>query len=140
MTVDTRRPPDTVRAEVMMSRLQEIRAAGASTVTVDGGLPGSDLRLLVSGSNRVAANLGLDRAEATVSGSSRLELSGTAKALSVQGSGASRLELADLRLQTLDITLSGASRQRPGAADHRRPGVRGLFADQPPSVPTPWLL
>jgi hypothetical protein len=69
------------------------------------------LRLLVSGSSRVAAaDLTVDRAEATVSGSSRLELTGTANALSAQGSGASNLELADLHLQNLDIKLSGASR------------------------------
>ena len=99
----------TLRAEVTMARLEEIRAAGASTVTVASKLPDSGLRLLVSGSSRIGADLALDRAEATVSGSSRLELTGTANALSAQGSGASRLELADLHLHDLDIQLSGAS-------------------------------
>jgi Putative auto-transporter adhesin, head GIN domain len=99
----------TLRAEVTISRLEEIRAAGASTVTVASKLPDSGLRLLVSGSSRVGADLALDRAEATVSGSSRPELTGTANALSAQGSGASNLELADLHLQNLDIKLSGAS-------------------------------
>ena len=100
----------TLRAEVTMTRLEELRSAGASTVTVANKLPGARLRLLVSGSSRVAADLAVDRAEATVSGSSRLELTGTANALSAQGSGASNLELADLHLQNLDIKLSGASR------------------------------
>jgi hypothetical protein len=100
----------TLRAEVTMSRLEELRAAGASTVTVTGRIPDSGLRLLVSGSSRVAADLALDQADATVSGSSRLELTGTANTLSAQGSGASRLELADLHLQDLNIRLSGASR------------------------------
>jgi hypothetical protein len=100
----------TLRAEVTLARLEEIRAAGASTVTVASKLPDSGLRLLVSGSSRVAADLALDRAEATVSGSSRLELTGTANTLTAQGSGASNLELADLRLRDLDIQLSGASR------------------------------
>jgi putative autotransporter adhesin-like protein len=72
-------------------------------------LPDSGLRLLISGSSRVAADLALDQASATVSGSSRLELTGTANTLSAQGSGASRLELAELRLQDLDVKLSGAS-------------------------------
>jgi hypothetical protein len=100
----------TLRAEVTMSRLEEVRAAGASTVTVPGKLPGASLRLLVSGSSRVAAaDLAVERAEAAVSGSSRLELTGTANALNAQGSGASNLELADLHLQDLDIRLSGAS-------------------------------
>jgi hypothetical protein len=105
----------TLRAEVTMARLEELRAAGASTVTVASKLPGANLRLLVSGSSRVAAaDLAVDRAEATVSGSSRLELTGTANALSVQGSGASNLELADLHLRDLDIKLSG-----PAAAASR---------------------
>jgi Putative auto-transporter adhesin, head GIN domain len=101
----------TLRAEVTMARLEELRAAGASTVTVANTLPDSGLRLLISGSSRVAAaDLALDRAAATVSGSPRLELTGTANALSAQGSGASNLELADLHLRDLDIQLSGASR------------------------------
>jgi hypothetical protein len=105
-----------------MARLEEIRAAGASTVTVASKLPDSGLRLLVSGSSRVAADLALDRAEATVSGSSRLELTGTANALSAQGSGASTLDLADLRLRDLDIQLSGAS--------HGSVNVTGTIAAQ----------
>ena len=88
----------------------------AVTVTYDDNLADlldvrvDRLRLLVSGSSRVAAaDLAVDRAEATVSGSSRLELTGTANALNAQGSGASNLELADLQLRDLDIKLSGAS-------------------------------
>jgi Putative auto-transporter adhesin, head GIN domain len=113
----------TLRAEVTMSRLEEIRSAGASTVTVADKLPGASLGLLVSGSSRVAAaDLAVNRAEATVSGSSRLELTGTANALSAQGSGASNLELADLHLQDLDIKLSGAS--------HGNVNVTGTIAAQ----------
>jgi hypothetical protein len=109
------RPPTTaadrgiLRAEVTMARLEEIHATGASTITVADRVPDSGLRLVVSGSSRVAADLALDRADATVSGSSRLELTGTANTLSAQGSGGSRLDLAQLRLQDLDIQLSGAS-------------------------------
>ncbi len=98
----------TLPAEVTVSRLEEVRAAGASTVTVD-KVPTSGLRLLVSGSSRVDADLALDQAEATVSGSSRLRLTGRVNTLRAAGSGASNLELADLHLQDLDITLSGAS-------------------------------
>jgi Putative auto-transporter adhesin, head GIN domain len=99
----------TLRAEVTVSRLEEVRAAGASTVTVTDTIPTSGLRLLISGSSRVAADLALDQAEATVSGSSRLRFTGRANTLKAAGSGASNLELADLDLQALDITLSGAS-------------------------------
>lgn len=99
----------TLRAEVTMSRLEELRAAGASTVTATSRIPDSGLRLLVSGSSRVIADLALDRVDATVSGSSHLELTGMANTLRAEGSGASTLELTDLQLQDLDIRLSGAS-------------------------------
>jgi putative autotransporter adhesin-like protein len=99
----------TLRAEVTMSRLEEIRAAGACTVTVADTVPTSGLRLLISGSSRVDAELGLDEAEATVSGASRLKLTGRANTLRAAGSGASNLELTGLKLEDLDITLSGAS-------------------------------
>jgi hypothetical protein len=52
----------------------------------------------------------VDRAEGTVSGASRLELTGTAGALEVDGSGASNLALAGLAVDDLDLQLSGASR------------------------------
>jgi Putative auto-transporter adhesin, head GIN domain len=68
------------------------------------------------------AALARDRAQATVSGSSRLGRSGTASALSAQGSGASDLELADLHLHDLDIKLSGSS--------HGSVNVTGTIAAQ----------
>ena len=110
------RPPTTsadrgtLRAEVTLRRLEAVRVGGGSTVNVTGTLHEPLLQLELAGSSRVAADLALDRVDATVSGASRLELTGTAETLTVDGSGASRLELADLRLQELNIQLSGASR------------------------------
>jgi Putative auto-transporter adhesin, head GIN domain len=103
----TNRP--TLRAEVTVGRLEEIRAAGASTVDVAGPVQNPGLRLEISGGSRVAAELGLDRADATVSGGSRLELTGAAGTFKVDGSGGSRLELVELSVHDLDIQLSGAS-------------------------------
>ena len=57
----------TLRAAVTVARLEGIQAAGASAVTVSGRLGASGLRLEVSGASRIAAELGLDRANATVS-------------------------------------------------------------------------
>jgi Putative auto-transporter adhesin, head GIN domain len=99
----------TLRAEVTVRRLEEIRAAGASTVDVAGPVRDAGLRLELSGGSRVAADLALDRADATVSGSSRLELTGAAGTFKADGSGASRLELAELSVHDLDVQLSGAS-------------------------------
>jgi hypothetical protein len=78
-------------------------------VGVDGPAQDPGLRLLVSGGSRVTADLVTDRADATVSGSSHLKLTGAAGTLAVDGSGSSDLELAELSLQHLDIQLSGAS-------------------------------
>ena len=99
----------TLRAEVTVRRLEQVRASGAATVEVTGTVRNPGLRLEASGSSRVAADLGVDRVDATVSGASHLQLTGRAGALSVEGSGASNLELAGLSLQDLDIRLSGAS-------------------------------
>ena len=98
------------RAEVTLSRLEAVQAARGSTVTAVGKVEVPGLRLELSGSSRVAADLGVDRAAGTVSGASRLELTGTAGALEVDGSGASELALTGLAVDDLDIQLSGASR------------------------------
>jgi Putative auto-transporter adhesin, head GIN domain len=98
------------RAEVTVRRLEAVQAARGATVTVASTVEGPGLRLELSGSSRVAADLGVDRAEGTVSGASRLELTGTAGALEVDGSGASTLAMAGLAVHDLDIQLSGASR------------------------------
>ena len=98
------------RAEVTLQRLEAVRAARGSTVTVVGKVEVPGLRLELSGSSRVAADLGVDQAAGTVSGASRLELTGTAGAPEVDGSGASDLALTGLAVDDLDIQLSGASR------------------------------
>jgi hypothetical protein len=103
----TNRP--TLRAEVTVGQLEEVRVAGGSTVDIADPVPNPGLRLQVSGGSRVTADLGLDRADATVSGGSHLELTGTADTVKADGSGASDLELAELSLHHLDIRLSGAS-------------------------------
>jgi hypothetical protein len=99
----------TLRADVTLRRLEEVIVSGLSSVGVTGKVQGSRLRLEVSGGSRLTADLGVDQADATVSGTSHLELTGTAGTLKAQGSGASDLELAALRLHDLDIDLSGAN-------------------------------
>jgi Putative auto-transporter adhesin, head GIN domain len=99
----------TLRAEVSVRRLEEVRIAGTATLDVAGPVQNTGLRLQLSGGSRVTADLGLDRADAVVSGGSHLELTGEAGTLAADGSGASDLELAELSLQHLDIHLSGGS-------------------------------
>jgi hypothetical protein len=96
-------------AEVTVRRLEEVQVAGGSSVDLSGPLRDSGLRLGLSGGSRVAADLELGHADATVSGASHLELTGATDSLEADGSGASDLELAELSLHNLDIQLSGAS-------------------------------
>jgi Putative auto-transporter adhesin, head GIN domain len=102
-----RRP--VLRAEVTVRRLEELRVAGGATVAVTGTVRGSGLRLELARGSRVAADLGLEGADATLSGTSRLKLTGAAGRLQVDASGASNLALSGLSLRDLDIQLSGAS-------------------------------
>jgi hypothetical protein len=99
----------TLRIQLKPHATVRIQAAGASAVTVSGRLQASGLRVEISSASRIAAELGLDRANATVSGASHLALSGTAGTLTAVASGASGLDLADLSLHDLDVQLSGAS-------------------------------
>lgn len=57
-------------------------------------MPGPGLRLELSGSSRVAADLGVDRAEGTVSGASRLTYRGTPTFTRRDTSGASTIQPA----------------------------------------------
>jgi hypothetical protein len=52
--------------------------AGGSFVEVAGPVRNQGLRLQLSGGSRVTADLGLDRADTTVSGGSHLQLTGAA--------------------------------------------------------------
>jgi hypothetical protein len=99
----------TLRAEVRVRRLDQVRPSGASTVEVTGTLQDPGLRLEESGSSTVTAEVGLDRVQATLTGASRLRLTGQASTLTVAGSGSSELELGRLRAHDLDVQLSGAS-------------------------------
>jgi hypothetical protein len=61
-----------------LDELEEVRVAGGSFVEVAGPVRNQGLRLQLSGGRRVTADLGLDRADTTVSGGSHLQLTGAA--------------------------------------------------------------
>jgi hypothetical protein len=64
-----------------LDELEEVRVAGGSFVEVAGPVGDQGLRLQLSGGSRVTADLGLDRADTTVSGGSHLQLTGAAERL-----------------------------------------------------------
>jgi Putative auto-transporter adhesin, head GIN domain len=92
-----------------LDELEEVRVAGGSFVEVAGPVRNQGLRLRFPGGSRVTADLGLDRADTTVSGGSHLQLTGAAERLEADATGGSDLELTGLSLQHLTVRLAGAS-------------------------------
>jgi Putative auto-transporter adhesin, head GIN domain len=81
-------------AEVTVRRLAGVRVARGSTVTVATRVEGPALRLELSGSSRVAADLKVERAEGTVSGASQLTYRRTPSFTRRDTSGASAIRPA----------------------------------------------
>ncbi|HEV8651189.1 MAG TPA: head GIN domain-containing protein [Actinomycetes bacterium] len=100
----------TLRADVFVRRLREVRASGASNVQIDSELTGDAVAVGLSGASEVSgrANVGALRAE--LSGASKMRFAGKASGLTVQASGASGLDLGELEAERLDVQLSGASK------------------------------
>ena len=99
----------TMEAHVTVSSLDELQAAGASTVRLADPLAGDTLGVSISGSSRLAGAVDIDEGTIDLSGSSIAEPSGTARALEARVSGASQFDAPELTVADLTIELSGAS-------------------------------
>ncbi len=99
----------TMEAHVTVSSLDELRAAGASTVRLADPLAGDTLGVSISGSSRLTGAVDIDEGTIDLSGSSIAEPSGTARALEASVSGASQFDAPELTVADLTIELSGAS-------------------------------
>ncbi|MGH3871484.1 MAG: head GIN domain-containing protein [Pseudonocardiaceae bacterium] len=107
----------TLTAGITVRSLDRLSALGASEVTLVSALTGPVLRLVVSGASQVTGPVGVDRADAAVSGASTLTLSGQVRDLHLSGVGASRLQLAGLAVRNLDVVLAGASQASVAVGD-----------------------
>ena len=96
----------TMEADVTVSSLDELRAAGASTVRLADPLAGG---VFISGSSRLTGAVDIDEGTIDSSGSSIAEPSGTARGLEVRVSGASQFNAPELTVDDLTIDLSRAS-------------------------------
>ena len=99
----------TMEADVTVSSLDELRAAGASTVRLADPLAGDTLGVSISGSSRLTGAIDIDEGTIDLSGSSIADPSGTARGLDVSVSGASQFDAPALTVDDLTIDLSGAS-------------------------------
>jgi hypothetical protein len=72
-----------------------------------------------------------------VSGAGRVELKGSGAAVTVDASGASQVDLDEFRLESVGVTLSGASQARVDAAEITRANLSGasrLFYGGSPKI------
>jgi hypothetical protein len=99
----------TLQAAVTAPSLAQIQGSGSSQIRLQDKLSGDDLRLGLSGASRLEGAVELRSMAAELSGASNVTLSGRAASVSASASGASRLALEQLQVDTLEVSLSGAS-------------------------------
>lgn len=129
--IGIRRKSGDVVAEVYVpnnGRIRSIDASGASTVVVKPLLTAAELDIEASGASRIelkadagetdiesagASRINADisgtKCDIEVSGASTLNLSGSVRSGSVDVSGASKCNASDMKFDSLDIEVSGAS-------------------------------
>lgn len=120
----------TFRVTLGLPSLQALEVTGKSRVRVYGfatsdplsltltagsrvalsGTRGGDVTCDVSGGSGLGGDLSADALTGTVSGSSRVGVTGTVTTAKLEASGGSSLDLATLTISDLDVRLSGGSR------------------------------
>ncbi|MCL4488062.1 MAG: DUF2807 domain-containing protein [Chloroflexi bacterium] len=101
--------PATLRADIQMPALDELRLSGATRASLSGFSSTRDLHLDVSGASRLNGAMDMGNARMQVSGASQVTLKGSVKTMTVNVSGASKATLRDLAAEAADMELSGAS-------------------------------
>ncbi len=123
--------PLTLRAEITMPDLYELKLSGATHGTVEGfssshkfilGIYGAstldasdisagEIEINLDGASKISGGITVSGdAQFTVSGASKVELEGVANDLLVSADGASNMELSDFPVHNANVILSGASR------------------------------
>ena len=100
----------TLRAEITMPDLSEIKLSGGSRASISGFSSSHDLSVGLSGGSRVTGDITAGDAYFKLSGGSQVNLQGTAEDLDINGSGGSQLELKAFSVNNADINLSGGGR------------------------------
>ena len=95
---------------VLFRTLERLDISGAARVSSDGEITGDELRLDLSGTGIVTLTLAYERILTTMSGTSQLNLSGTAQTHRIRGSGVTAINAREFRTQEANIVLSGMSR------------------------------
>ncbi len=100
----------TLRAEIRVGSLNNIRASGASYISMTDTLESDNLTVVLSGASSILGQIYVDQnLFADLSGASYVNFKGYAETMEVEASGASLVKDYDLTIQELYLDLSGAS-------------------------------
>jgi len=106
-----------LRASVTMPAVRGVSLSGAARGTVAGFRSVDDLVIKVAGASSLSGMVNAGELRVEASGASRVDLKGVAGSATLTAEGASQLRLADYRLGSADVRLTGASRAEVRAAD-----------------------
>jgi Putative auto-transporter adhesin, head GIN domain len=99
----------TLEASIKMPSLEGLQLSGASSGDLSGIISTAQIDIVLSGASSVEGDLTARSLEINASGASNVALEGSAVSMSIDVSGASSLDLASLPVETVEVTLSGAS-------------------------------
>lgn len=125
-----------------VTKLEEVRASGASEVDIKGSHTLGIMRVDLSGASSLEACGSLKSTSVILSGASKFEFDGSIHQLSVDGSGASSVEVDGDISGRLSVDLSGASSMEyKGHVKEARIEVSGAsgFKGKRASADTAWL-
>lgn len=99
----------TLEASIKMPSLEKLDLSAASRAKLSGIISTAQIDMALSGASSVEGDLTARSLEINVSGASNVALEGSAVSMSIDVSGASSLDLAGFAVETVEVTLSGAS-------------------------------
>jgi hypothetical protein len=100
----------TMAAEIALPVLSALEVSGASRVVLEGFESVDDLAIELSGVSAVDGDVRVGALNASLSGSSRIMLSGGAERVRLRSSGSIRVDLSEFSVVNADIDVSGSSR------------------------------
>ncbi len=115
--------------------IEEITVSGVSQFTTTGTMQGEKLKIVLSGMSVAEMDIDVEDLETNINGTSELVLTGRSKNHTSKVSGASALEAKNLKTQTTNIKVSGASNSEVDATDELNGSIEGMgtieYASEP---------
>jgi len=107
--INIRHNEATLNIHITMKNLDRVEGAGATSFQLKNEMTGNSLEVELTGACSFAGNLSVEQVNATLEGSSKMNISGSASSLKLDANGASKLESYGFQTNSLDADLSGAS-------------------------------